>query len=294
MRKLLTGFLYIVIWAFTLPPLRLLYAGSRLAYLVMFYFPGYRKKVVFRNIRTSFPGLPEKDVILMAGKYYMHLSEVMAESLKALHWPVNRLKKRISLNNPDYLQELAKEGKNIVVLAGHTGNWEWLPALITPYGFDLLGVYKPQTSKVFNELTIKIRKKEGVLPISMRETARAIKEAGREGKPKALLLIADQIPARPDIHFWEKFLNQDTAWFTGGEKIASRYNIPVVYAKVIKNRRGVYEGSIIPISPDPQNEPEGEITRRYIFELENNILAQPVNWLWSHRRWKHHREDISL
>ncbi len=294
MRNFRTGLIYYIIWLFSLPPLKFLYFGSWIGYLILYYLIGYRKTIISKNIRTSFPDLPEKDVCILIKKYYHNLSRVAAESVKAMHWSVEQHKKRIILSNSDYLEELAKSGKNIIVLAGHTGNWEWLPALVAPYGFDLLGVYKPQSNKTFNELTIRIRRKKGVDPIPMRETARAIKQTTSNSKPKALLLISDQIPAKPDIHFWSEFLNQNTAWFTGGEKIAKKYKLPVVFMKVTRTSPGNYEGTVIPISMNPSQEEEGEITRKYIRELEKNIKIQPENWLWSHRRWKHQPENLSL
>jgi len=294
MRKFLAGLLYYLIWIITLPPLQVLYLGSWIGFLIMHIFPGYRKQIVFNNLSTSFPELPEKDVRLLRKKYYKHLSQVMVEAVKAMHWSTEQQKNRIILKNPELLHNLAEKETNIVVLAGHTGNWEWLPALVAPYGYDLLGVYKPQSSLFFNDITVRIRKKKGVYPISMRETARAIRSEGSSGKPKALLLIADQIPAKPDIHFWSDFLKQNTAWFTGGEKIARKYKLPVVYMRVIRTGRGKYEGTLIPVSLSPDQENEGEITRNYIRELEKNIRIQPECWLWSHRRWKHQPENLSL
>ncbi len=294
MRKFPAGLLYYAIWLITLPPLGVLYLGSWLGYLIMNFFPGYRKNIIYNNLRTSFPEIPDKDVLFLRKKYYRHLSQVMVESLKAMHWSTEQHKKRIVLKNSEYLRQFAVSGNNLVVLAGHTGNWEWLPALVVPYGFDLLGVYKPQSNTFFNELTVRIREKKGVYPISMKETARAMKEVNGNGRPKALLLIADQIPAKPDIHFWSQFLNQQTAWFTGGEKIAKKYNLPVVFMRVIKTNRGSYEGTLIPISLTPDQEQDGAITRKYIEELEKNVKAQPENWLWSHRRWKHQPEDLYL
>jgi len=294
MHKLLSRLLFGIIWFLSLPPLRLLYMFSFLARILLQYIIKYRRSVIYNNIRTSFPELSPEEVRIFAGKYYNHISRVMVEAVKAMHWSTEKMRSRIRLTNPGLLDELSSAGKNIIVLAGHTGNWEWLPALISPYGFDLLGVYKPQTSKTFNELSIMMRQKEGVIPIAMRETARAIKQTAGYGRPRALLLIADQIPARPDIHFWETFLNQSTAWFTGGEKIAIKYDLPVMFMRMERTGAGRYQGTVIPVSMTPGKEKEGAITRKYVSLLEENILYQPENWLWSHRRWKHQPEDLSL
>lgn len=294
MQKLLAGLLYGIVGILSLPPLRLLYGGSWLARLMLKNVFHYRREIIRKNISTSFPTLSAKEVRFLSGRYYHHLSQLIAESVKAMHWSVYRMKKRVVLSNPELLEELSGQGRDIVVFAGHTGNWEWLPALVSPYGFNLLGVYKPQTNKVFDRLTYMIRKKKNVVPISMRETARALKSDNNTGRPNALLLIADQIPAKPDINFWLNFLNKPTAWFTGGEKIAMKYNMPAIFMKMIKTGPGRYQGTAVPVSLEPRTEKPGYITTKYVQELENNINMQPENWLWSHRRWKHQPEDLSL
>ena len=287
MHRILAGFIHILLWILFIPPLKVLYLGSRIVYILLYHIFSYRKNIINDNIRASFPELEESDVRIMIKKYYRHLSQVSVEALKAMHWPLKKMTKRASLINKEILEGLAESGRDIVVLAGHTGNWEWLPALVAPYGFELLGVYKPQTSRVVDILSVMIRKKEGVKPIPMRETARAMKSPSDKGKPKALLLIADQIPAKPDIHFWYSFMNRETGWFLGGEKIARKYDLPVIYLNMSKKKPGFYEGKVELITMNPGLEEEGQITKKYIRLLEENIKKQPEFWLWSHRRWKH-------
>jgi len=295
MKRILALILYGLIGLITLPPIGLLYAISPILSWILRQVLGYRKDIIQKNLSKSFPEKSRKDLLILEKSYYSWLGRMIVESFKAIHWSVYTLQKRVNIINPEIIREYAEQGKDIIVLAGHTGNWEWSPGAISPYGYDVLGVYKPQTSNTFDLLTKLLRTKKGVKPIPMKGTIRALKEMKEPGqKPRALLLIADQIPALGDIHFWTDFLNQPTAWFTGGEKLAIRFKLPIFYLKLIEVKTGYYSGEFIPLYEGVEIVEEGEITRYYIHALEQTINEHPAQWLWSHRRWKHQPESLSL
>jgi len=99
-------------------------------------------------------------------------------------------------------------------------------------------------------------------------------------------LIADQTPP-PESAYWTTFLNQDTPVFNGTEKLAKKFNYPVVYLNIKKAKRGYYNLSTTLITENPKELSEGQISEMHTKHLEKNIREQPHIWLWSHRRWKH-------
>lgn len=295
MNKILVYCLYGLIGLLTLPPIGILYSLSPIIAWILRSVLGYRKDIIQDNLRRSFPEKSEKDLSVIEKSYYSWLGRIVIESFKAMHWSLESMQKRVRVINPGILTEYSKLGQDIIILTGHTGNWEWSPAAVGPYGFDVLGVYKPQTNKNFDLLTRLIRAKKGLKPIPMKGTIRAIKEGKKPGNnPRALLLIADQIPSLGDIHFWTDFLNQTTAWFTGGEKLATRFRLPVLYLKFYEEKTGHYCGEFLPLYEGDESIEGNEITKFYIHALEQTIKENPSHWLWSHRRWKHQPENISL
>jgi KDO2-lipid IV(A) lauroyltransferase len=295
MSKVFAFVLYGIIGLLTLPPLGVLYLLEKPMTWLLKDILKYRRDIVESNFSKSFPEWSGEDLLLYTKRYYSWLSRVFLESFKAMHWSVNRLNKQFEVINPEILEEYAEEKQDVIVITGHTANWEWTPGAICPYGFDLIGVYKPQTSKTFDYLTYLIRKKKSVLPTPMRGTLRAIGQSAPVGQqPRALLLIADQIPAKGDIHYWSTFLNQETAWFKGAEKIALKKKLPVLYMKTSEVKKGKYSAEFLPLYDGSGPTADNEITDFYIHALEQTIRENPSHWLWSHRRWKHRREDVSL
>jgi KDO2-lipid IV(A) lauroyltransferase len=65
----------------------------------------------------------------------------------------------------------------------------------------------------------------------------------------------------------------------------------VVYADVRKLSRGHYQTEYSLLSDDPQSEAPDAITERYARAMEQTILRDPAFWLWTHKRWKHKRNN---
>lgn len=110
----------------------------------------------------------------------------------------------------------------------------------------------------------------------------------QQGISTTIGLIADQTPP-PESAYWTTFLNQDTPVFNGTEKLAKKFDYPVVYLNIKKIKRGYYALSTTVLTEHPKELAEGQISELHTRQLEKNIREQPHTWLWSHRRWKHKR-----
>jgi len=155
-----------------------------------------------------------------------------------------------------------------------------------------MAVYKPLNNKYFDKYFLDLRSKFNVRLVSMRDTLHEIIKYERQRKLVASLFISDQSPVSTEIQHWMNFLNQETPLYTGMEKIARKYNIPVVFCKMNKIKRGYYQAELIPVAYEPEKTVKNEITERHTRILEDIIIEKPWLWLWTHRRWKYTREDV--
>jgi len=73
------------------------------------------------------------------------------------------------------------------------------------------------------------------------------------------------------------------------EKIASKYDIAVVFFHIQKVKRGYYNLNIELLFDHTAGLPDHLITEAHTMKLEDIIREKPEFWLWSHRRWKHKR-----
>jgi KDO2-lipid IV(A) lauroyltransferase len=102
-------------------------------------------------------------------------------------------------------------------------------------------------------------------------------------------ILTDQIPIKSEIKYWTTFLNQDTPVYLGTEKIASKYDMAVVFFNIQKKKRGYYNLDIELLFDHTAGLPEYHITDTHLKRLEEIIIRNPEYWIWSHRRWKHKR-----
>ena len=115
----------------------------------------------------------------------------------------------------------------------------------------------------------------------------------RSNLVNAILIVADQSPRGVASDYWTEFLHRDTCWFYGLERMAKRLDYAVVFVAMKRVRRGYYEVSFETLCEDPATTDEGFIMEQYVRHIERFITEQPDNWLWSHRRWKHQRQQAS-
>jgi len=198
-------------------------------------------------------------------------------------------KHKIILENKQVFDELHALGKNVIIMLGHFGNWEYGAGLVRHLPFKGAAVYKKLSSPPFDKIYFDIRQRMGVEPIEMKEVMRKLINLNKQKTPFLLFMVADQAPPRNDNNHWINFLHQETDVFLGSEKLARKFDMSVVYLEIIRHKKGTYR--MIPqlITTKPKDTKEFEITEKYFELLEASIIRSPRYWLWSHRRWKHKR-----
>lgn len=279
-------------WVVTLLPLRILYIFSDIIFPFMYYFPGYRRNVVRTNLKNSFPEKSEKEIKLIEKKFYHHLCDLFVETFKLTHMSNEQLMKRIPLLNPELLDRLYNEGRDVVAVLGHFGNWEWMVSLPLFTKLHIVSIYKPLRNKHFDNFMINSRSKTGMVLTPMQHIIREVINNRKNNVKSLYAFIADQTPPIGDIKFWTRFLNQDTPVYLGAEKVASKYDMAVIFFKVEKTERGHYNFTAELLFEHSAGLPDHLITETHVKRLEEHIIANPEFWIWSHRRWKHKREDI--
>jgi Kdo2-lipid IVA lauroyltransferase/acyltransferase len=287
MNIIIYNVIHSIVYLLALMPFWVMYRISDLIYLVMYYFFSYRKKVVFENLKNSFPNKSEEEITKIAKDFYRYFFDLMLETFKTLTMTKNQARKRcvFDSNSLELFNKLYDENKDVIIVLGHYGNWEIGGTSFNSYCKQNLSViYKPLTNKYIDKLIYNMRTRWGSKLIPMKETYETMKST--KGTKSATAFIADQTPS-PDNAYWTTFLNQDTPVFWGTERIAKKLKYPIVYMSVKRLKRGYYKIFTEMLIENPRQTKEGEISKAFTRGLEKDIIEQPEIWLWSHRRWKH-------
>lgn len=276
-------------------PLPLLYCFSDVTYFLLKNIFPYRKKVVRDNLVNAFPEKTLTEIKLLENRFYRYFSDVFFESLKLSHFSDKSIDKRISLKGIELLNSYAEQGKGVIVLAFHHHNWEWGSTIQPFLKHRLLMVYnKMRANPAMDSFLLRSREKWGGLGVQMGQAAKLAFRYEKEKKPALLWLAADQ-SALPELGLWTTFLNREAVFFSGPEKIARKTNQPVFFQRVRKISRGKYQYEFSLLVEEPLKAATNGILLAYVQKMEEVVKEEPAYYLWSHRRWKHKRpEGIDL
>jgi KDO2-lipid IV(A) lauroyltransferase len=283
-KHILTG----VLWLIAALPLFILYALSHVLAFFLFHILKYRRKVVETNMKRAFPEKSDAERRKIAKRFYLNLADIIHETIKFRHLSPRKLEKDVIIRNPEILQPFFDNKQSFLIVTGHNGNWEWICKRISiAYPDHGIVLTKPLKDKFFENYmtgTLRLRKISGLI-IPYKDAFRHLIKNRRNFT--YTMILGDQTPARGEINFWTTFLNQETPFFLGTEKIAKSLNMPVLFMRSYHPKQGLYEVEFEVITTEPQKTTEHEITLSHIQMLEDHIKNNPDTWLWSHKRWKH-------
>lgn len=271
-------------------PFGLLYKISDLTYYIIRYVIRYRYDLVIGNLKRSFP--EKSDIGKTANDFYRHLSDCIFETIKLLYISDKQLDEHIKVVGSDLIEKLAEDGRSIILFLGHYGNWEWVQAVIRHYSRPAINaeIYRPPKNQVMCRIIERVRSRFDTIAIPQDRAVRHLLKMHQDGMQFVVGFISDQRPNSANLYHWTTFLNQDTAYPTGGEEIGSHLNAHFVYLSVEKICRGHYVMTFQEMQTDQYKEEKFPYTLRFLQLMEESIRKEPAYWLWSHNRWEFDRE----
>ncbi|MFO7789707.1 MAG: lysophospholipid acyltransferase family protein [Bacteroidota bacterium] len=266
-------------------PFWLMYVKSDILAFLMYHIIGYRRKVSYNNLANSFPEKSQREIKQIQKRFYRHLTDVFFETAKGMTCKPDKLCRRYRIINPEVAGKYADDNKNVIFLATHNGNWEWgMQCFNLLLKHQCVSLYLPLKNKYSEKYGYKKRTRTGMQLIPVQQTREAFSQD--QGVPVGFIMAADQTPSNMTKCHWIKFMHQDTPCIHGPEAYGRKLNIPQIFVDVRKEKRGHYVVRLEEIPFDPDTDPPGTLTCRYMQKLESVLHEEPAYWLWSHRRWK--------
>jgi KDO2-lipid IV(A) lauroyltransferase len=283
------------LYPLSLLPLSLLYGiGAAIRFFIYNLFH-YRVAIVRKNLQNSFPDKLMPELRTIERTYYKHLSNLFVEGIKLLTLSKKSLMLRYRCVNPEVVNAYFSQGKSVILLSSHYNNWEWMVLSLSMQFFHHgIGVGKPNTNKVFEQIINKARTRYGTEVVFADTIRDVFADYEKQHILCSYMMLGDQSPASVEKSYITTFLRQPSAMIYGAEYFAKKYNYPVLYYVIKQMKRGYYEIEIATITDTPQEDDYGSIIEAYVKRLQEDIENQPAFWLWSHKRWKHQLPSACL
>jgi len=255
--------------------------------LLLYFFWHSRRKIALKALEETSKIIPLNTTLenfQLVREIFKNLGRYFAELLR-LYWGDEGIFKKIRFKGLENFYKAKEEGRGIIFITGHCGNWELMAIafgkLIEPIGV----VARPLNSKVINRFIEDIRTKYGNHVIYKKG---AVKEILRDLKGnRAVGILMDQSVLKEEGVVID-FLGRP-AWTSRMPALIAKKTGAAILPAFIK-KEGEYH--VVEIGEEIElTGKESEDTKRLSSSIEDYIIANPSEWLWIHRRWKR-REQI--
>ena len=240
------------------------------------------KSLVIDNLKKSNISLKkthEQSTEEIFGNY----GRIFAEYPFIKNFRNGKLEKYIQVEGKQYLDEIKSKNKKVVFISGHFNNFELMAMMIEKYGIDLSAIYRPLNNIFLNKTMEKIRIKyickkqikKG------RSGTREIIENLKKGSSIALM-IDQRVREGSKVNFFGSLATTTTI----PAQLVKKYKcdlVPIYIERKSKFHFKMYVSKPIKVGESKTIE---EITQFLNTVLEQMIVKNPLQWIWTHDRWK--------
>ncbi|MEL6917903.1 MAG: hypothetical protein AAFO99_09240 [Bacteroidota bacterium] len=184
---------YPFLWVVSILPFKILYLFSDFVFFLVYTIFGYRKKVVYGNLKLVFPEKDENEITRIQRKFYGHMCDLFLETIKVLAVTEKELKTRYQVVNMEVLQNMERE-KSVLVVFSHYANWEWSVIINKSLRSKGYAVYQKIGNKYFDALVRKIRGQWNNTPITQQEMVKTVIRNHQNAINGVYGVVSDQSP----------------------------------------------------------------------------------------------------
>ncbi len=276
------------LWIFRALPQALALRLARKLGSLSYYLLSRERKRALEHLRIAFPReMSEGQRRQVARRSFEHLAMNAAELAQSRKIR-SKLESYVTVAGQEHLDRALSQGKGVIWITGHLGNWELLAWYWAHKGYKLHVVARAVYDERLNRLLMGVREEAGVSVI-LRDSPKAGREIlGALKRRESLAMLIDQDTRVKGV--MADFFGRKANTPAGPALLAVRQGVPVVAGFI---RRVSYCKHEIVISPPVEVIRTGDLkedvllnTERFNRILEGYIRAHPEQWVWMHRRWR--------
>jgi len=276
-----------LLWIISRLPFSLFYYFSDLVCFLLYKIVGYRKSVVRSNLKRAFPKMQPDQLQSIEKQFYSHLCDLFLEIIKSMGMRKEEMLERFQVKNIEVLKTFEQQNRSIFLICGHYASWEWMMSLGYHIKHKGYGIYRPISNPYFDALIKRIRSRHDAYMIPQKQSVSIIKNKEAAGELGIYGFASDQSPRPKPLTYWRSFLGVHVPVYTGAERLAVELDIPVVFAKIKRVKRGFYEVEFKTLTDQPKSMKKNEITALFTTWLEAQIKEDPSQYFWTHKRFKY-------
>ncbi|MCX7635359.1 MAG: lysophospholipid acyltransferase family protein, partial [Syntrophales bacterium] len=243
--------------------------------------------ITLHNLRRAYPEKPWPELLAIAKGAYRHLGIVAAEFFSIPRINRENIHEWVEFEGLENFDRAYGEGKGILSIVAHFGNWEMMTVAFPLARKPLDIVYRPLDSPVLDNLTSWVRLLNGNTLIPKGGSGRTIRRL--LGENRVIGILSDQnVSVREGV--FVDFFGRPACTAVGLAVLAMQTGAPVLPAFMPRMPDGRYRfilGEPVPV--DNTGDYERDLvtnTQRFTKIVEGMVRRYPEQWFWLHQRWK--------
>ena len=240
------------------------------------------KKLIIKNLQKA--NLQKQNNLeKIASDVLGNYGRIFAEYVHLKNFRNDKLKKYISIEGLEHLNNLKKTKKRAVFISGHFNNFELMAMQIEKAGIELATIYRPLNNFLLNKTMEQIRT-ENICKNQIKKGRAGSREIIKNIiKGKSIAIMIDQ-RVREGIKI--DFFNNQATTTTIPAQLIKKYNCELVPVYIERRKNNYFKMFVSkPIKID-KNKSVLEITKFLNNLLERMIVRNIDQWIWTHNRWK--------
>jgi KDO2-lipid IV(A) lauroyltransferase len=249
------------------------------------FLPVPRKQAV-RNLSQAFPEKGRGEILTLAKASFRELGRNAYDVLRLDAAGPNNPASSLRFSGLEVFDRAMKRGKGVVVVTGHIGCWELMPAAFAALGYPINVIGRRAYDDRLNEMLVDLRGRYGIRTIDRDAGAKEALRCLRRGE--ALGVLIDQDTRVKGV--FVTFFGRPTYTPTGAVELAIRTGAALIPMAIHRNGDAKHTIEILePLNVTTTGNEDKDITlqtQKCTEILEGFIRRYPTQWVWMHERWK--------
>ncbi|WP_237762246.1 lysophospholipid acyltransferase family protein [Legionella shakespearei] len=259
-----------------------------------YYLLPVRKQIVLDNIDRVFKNtILQKEKTHLAKAFYSHAATTLKEILSMRRIRVAQIDALIELHGVEHLRNAQSKGRGVLLLSGHTGNWEFFSLIgllnVAPPTEPFYVIRRPIHNKRLEKMLFERMSSCGIELINSHGALTKINQV-LKNNGKIVFVMDQHADTKNKLGIPVDFFDIKAGTYSSLAYFAQKYNAPVIPLSSHRTPNGKHVFEFHPeVIWEPHSDKKQAIynnTLRYNQVLEQFVMEHPEQWWWVHRRWK--------
>ena len=241
------------------------------------------KKLIKSNILKALPNANQKEMNIIIKNMWNNYGRILAEYMFMKDFRNSKLNTHLKIDGQEILENIKKNKEKVIFISGHFNNFELMAMQIEKSGINVSAVYRPLNNIFLNKIMEDIRKNY-ICKNQIKKGKRGMRELLSSFKlGNSVALMIDQ---RVSEGIRSQFFGEDALTTTIPAQFVKKFNCKIVPIYIERINSLDFLMKINKPIQFNTNDSTQKITKDLNSWMEQMILNNPSQWIWTHNRWK--------